>query len=150
MRNFAVKPSSLRRASLLSRVEVLLGRNMDSATLVLRVQPDADGNDEELAELAGRLRVQLLHLDVDSVDPVADDREAARAKGPEALVGWLAVHLGTEGIRTVIATVIGWATRTGHDVEISYGGDTLKVTGVTAAQQERVINDFLARHSPAP
>jgi hypothetical protein len=48
----------------------------------------------------------------------------------------------------VIAAVAGWAARTRHDVEMTWDGDTLKVSGVTSAQQERIINDFLARHAP--
>jgi hypothetical protein len=128
---------------------VMRGRGMeDVATLVLKVRPTTDEDDEELAEQAGRLRAQLLDLDVDSVDRVPDDQQIGGAKGLETLIGWLTVRLGSEGLRTVVAAVIAWASRTGHNVEISYGGDTLKVTGVTSAQQERIINDFLAHHSP--
>jgi hypothetical protein len=32
-------------------------------------------------------------------------------------------------------------------VEIAYAGDVLKVTGVTAAQQEKIIDAWLARHA---
>ena len=118
--------------------------------LVLRVQWASDDDDDELAELTQRLRTQLLELDVESVDPVADTSQQEGAKGLETLIGWLAVRLGEEGLRTVIAAVIGWVTRTGHSVEVSYNGDVLKVTGVTSAQQERVINDFLAHHASRP
>jgi hypothetical protein len=41
----------------------------------------------------------------------------------------------------------GWATRTRHDVEMTWDGDTLKVSGATSVQKERIINDFLARHA---
>jgi hypothetical protein len=118
------------------------------AALVLKIESAADEDDEELAEQAGRLRAQLLSLDVDSVDRVADDQQVEGAKGLEALIGSLAVRLGVEGLRTVVSSVVAWASRTGHNVEISYGGDTLKVSGVTSAQQERIIDDFLAHHSP--
>lgn len=118
--------------------------------LVLQVQLAPDGDDEELAELTRRLRTHLLDLDVDSVDPVADTSAPEGAKGLETLIGWLAVRFGKEGLRTVVAAVASWATRTGHDVDITYGGDTLKVSGVTSEQQERVINDFLAHHAPRP
>jgi hypothetical protein len=121
-----------------------------TADVVLQVQPSPDDDDAELAELTQRLRARLLDLDVDSVGPVADSSEPEGAKGLEALIGWLAVRIGKEGLRTVIAAVVGWATRTGHNVELSYDGDVLKVSGVTSAQQERVINDFLSRHAPRP
>jgi hypothetical protein len=51
--------------------------------LILRVQPAPDGDDDELAELTRRLRVQLLGLDVDSVDPMADSTDSGGAKGLE-------------------------------------------------------------------
>jgi hypothetical protein len=119
-----------------------------TTALVLVVQPTADEDDEELAELTSRLRAQLLDLDVDAVDPVTDERAAERGKGLEALIGWLAVRLGKEGLRSVLAAVVTWATRTGHTVEISYGSGKLKITAATPEQQERLVNDFLARHSP--
>jgi hypothetical protein len=117
--------------------------------LVVRVQPAADGDDEELAELTRRLRAQLLELDVDAVDPLAEDTDPDRAKGLGAVIGWLTVHLGGAGLREALAAVAAWATRTGRTVEVSYGGDTLKVTGVTSAQQEQIINGFLDRHAPS-
>lgn len=121
-----------------------------AADVVLRVQPWSDGDDAELANLTQRLRTQLLDLDVDAVDPVADTSQPEGAKGLESLIGWLAVRLGKEGLRTVIGAVVDWATRTGHSIEVSYDGESLKVSGVTSAQQERIIDDFLTRHAPCP
>jgi len=89
-------------------------------------------------------------LDVDSVDHVADTSAPEGAKGLETIVGWLAVKLGKEGLRTVLGAVVDWATRTGHSIEVTCDGETLKVTGVSSAQQERIINDYLARHAPRP
>jgi hypothetical protein len=124
-------------------------KGMENANpLVVQVQQLPDGDDEELSELTQQLRAQLLELDVDSVDLVAGTSAPGGAKGLETLIGWLAVRFGTEGLRTVIAAVAGWAARTRHDVEMTWDGDTLKVSGVTSAQQERIINDFLARHAP--
>lgn len=119
-------------------------------TLVLQVQSTSDSDDEELTEATQRLRTVLLDLDVDSVEPLPEIDVSEGAKGVETLVGWLAVRFGKEGLRTLVAGLVGWATRTGHNIEVSYGGDVLKVTGVTSAQQERVINDFLARHAFRP
>jgi hypothetical protein len=116
--------------------------------LVVQVQQLPDGDDEELSELTQQLRAHLLELDVDSVDLVAGTSPPGGAKGLETLIGWLAVRFGKEGLRTVIAAVAGWAARTRHDVEMTWDGDTLKVSGVTSAQQERIISDFLARHAP--
>jgi hypothetical protein len=132
-----------------NRQPELSGAAGTTGDVVLKVQPASDGDDAELAELTQRLRSRLLGLDVDAVDPIADTSPPAEgAKGLEALAGWLAVRLGKEALRQVIGQVVEWATRTNHTVEISYQGDTLKVTGVTSDQQERLINDFLDRHAP--
>ena len=117
-------------------------------SLMVHVYPSRDGDDEEVAALAQRLRTQLLELDVDSVESVAGVSPEEGAKGLETLIGWLAVRLGKEGLRTVVAAVVGWATRTGHSIEITCDGETLKVSAVTSEQQERIINDYLARHAP--
>lgn len=124
------------------------GAPSTAGDVVLKVQPASDGDNADLAELTQRLRTRLLDLDVDAVDPVADISPAEGAKGLETLVGWLAVRLGKEALRQVIGEVVAWATRANHTVEVSYQGDSLKVSGVTSAQQERLINDFLARHAP--
>jgi hypothetical protein len=116
--------------------------------LILRLQPDPSGDLEELAELTARLRAELLELDVDSVDALTDETTPEHAKGVAVLVGWLAVRFGTvEGLRAVVAAARGWASRTNRVVEVSYGGDMLKVTGVTSQQQEKIIDDWLARHA---
>ncbi len=41
-----------------------------------------------------------------------------------------------------------WTSRTGRTVEVSIGRDKLKVTGVTARQQDQIIDSWLARHAP--
>lgn len=129
------------------QADVLAAALQTTADVILQVQGGPDDDDAEIAGLTQRLRGQLLDLDVESVDPVADITESVGAKGLEALIGWLAVRFGKEGLRTVVAAVANWATRTGHNVEVVYGDDVLKVSGVTSAQQERLINDFLARHA---
>jgi hypothetical protein len=103
---------------------------------------------EELADLTALLRADLLELDVDSVDPVPVEAAPEQAKGVAELVGWLAVRFGTvETVRAVVAAVRGWAARTNRVVEVSVGGDVLKLTGATSEQQDRIIDGWLARHA---
>jgi len=119
--------------------------------LVVRVQAGPDEDAEELAGLARRLRALLLDLDVDSVGPLAADADADEegAKGLGAVLGALVVQFGgAGGLGSVLAAVAGWAARTGHSIEVRYGEDRLVVKGVTSAQQERIIDDFITRHSP--
>lgn len=122
----------------------------DRAEVVLVV--DGDGVDAgELGVLAGRLRDELLDLDVTSVEPVEPDSVPGHAKGLGALAGALAVKLGTlEGLRSVVAAVRGWAARTNRTVEVSIGGDQLKLTGVSSRQQEKIVDAWLARHATGP
>jgi hypothetical protein len=52
-----------------------------------------------------------------------------------------------DGLRAAVTIVRGWARRTGQTVEVSIGGDVLKVTGVTSQQQGEIIDAWLARHA---
>jgi hypothetical protein len=116
--------------------------------LTLQVQPAPGGDLDELVEVTGRLRAELLDLDVAAVDPVDEAAAPEHAKGLATLAGWLVLQFGSvAGLRAVVDAVRSWATRTNRVVEVGYGGDVLKVTGVTAAQQEKIIDAWLARHT---
>lgn len=126
------------------------GRGMVGVTgLFLQVLPAADSDAEELGDLAGRLRAELLGVDVVAVAPLAAGAAPEGAKGLGTLAGWLAVQFGTpDGLHAVVTAVRGWALRTGSSVEVGIGGDVLKVTGATSRQQEKIIDAWLARHAP--
>ena len=47
-----------------------------------------------------------------------------------------------------MAAVHGFASRRGRTVEVSIGGDSLKVIGATCQEQEKIIDAWLARHGP--
>ncbi|MFI9328909.1 hypothetical protein ACIGZJ_15330 [Kitasatospora sp. NPDC052868] len=121
--------------------------NLDGLTL--QVQPAPDLDPEDLAELTGLLRAELLdEVDVAAADPVDSASAPDHAKGLETLVGWLVVQFGTiDTLRAVVGAVRSWAGRTNRAVEVSYGGDVLKLSGATSEQQEKIINDWLARHT---
>lgn len=118
----------------------------DSDKLALQVSPRPDDDVGELAELTGLLRNELLDLDVATVDQFAAGEVPAGAKGVTAVVGWLAVQLGPGALRAVLAKVADWAARSDRSVEVTYGGDTLKLTRASREQQEKIIDDWLARH----
>jgi hypothetical protein len=122
----------------------------DSGGLVLQVYPAPEDDAGELTELAGWLRTELLDLDVQGVDQLLSDAVPAGAKGVAAIAGWLAVQLGPEALRTVLAKVADWVTRNDRVVEVSYGADTLKLGRATREQQEKVIDVWLARHAASP
>ena len=120
----------------------------DADRLILQVLPVADSDAEELADLAGGLCAELLATDAASVAPVTADAAPVGAKGLGTAAGWLVAQVGTlDGLRAAVAAVRGWARRTGRTVEVSIGGDVLKVTGVTSQQQGEIIDAWLARHA---
>jgi hypothetical protein len=119
----------------------------DSGGLILQVCPAPEDDAGELAELTGLLRSELLDLDVSAVDRLPDEAVPLGTKGVSAIAGWLAVQLGPEALRAVLAKVADWVTRSDRAVEISYGGDTLKLGRATREQQEKIIDDWFARHA---
>jgi hypothetical protein len=86
-------------------------------------------------------------LDVQDVHPIVGEAVPTGAKGASAISGWLLVHLGPEALRAVLARVADWAARNDRTVEVSYGGDTLKVARATPEQQAKIIDGWLAQHS---
>lgn len=118
----------------------------------LQAAPGADA--EELAQLAGRLRAELLDLDVDAV------RQPERGEAPEESkgAGWLAagelaVRLVTspEVLAAVIAGIRSWLGRnSARSVKLTLGGDALEVSGVSSAEQERLIDLWVSRHATVP
>ena len=121
----------------------------DADGLILQVLPVGDSDAEELADLAGGLHAELLDVEAVSVAPLTAETAPEGAKGLGDVVGWLVAQFGTlDGLRAVVSLVRGWTSRTGRTVEVSIGGDALKVTGATSEQQEMIIDAWLARHSP--
>ena len=122
---------------------------MDVDGLIVHVLPVADSDAEELADLAAELHAELLSVDGASIAPLTAETAPEGAKGLGDVIGWLVAQFGTlDGLRAVVAAVRGWSARTGRTVEVSIGGDALKVTGVTSQQQEKIIEAWLARHAP--
>jgi hypothetical protein len=116
--------------------------------LILQVLPVADSDAEELADLAGELHAELLGVDEASFALLTDEASPDGAKGLGTLAGGLLAQFGTlDELRAVVAAVRRWALRTGRTVEVTIGGDMLKVTGVTTQQQEKIIDTWLARHA---
>lgn len=116
--------------------------------VLVHVSPQLDGDEEELAEAVMMLREELLELDVRAAEPLLEENAPESSKGALAAVGgWLAVTLGAEALRLVVNRVVSWAARSNSTVEISLGGDVLKVTGLDRDQQNRLIDEWLARQA---
>lgn len=112
----------------------------------LQVVPGAGDDAEQLDELTLMLQEELLELDVAAVEPLSEGPAPEDSKGVVAAVGgWLAVHFGPAGLKAVVNAVATWAGRTGRTVELTLGGDTLKLTGASAELQSSAVAEFFAR-----
>ena len=122
----------------------------------LRLHLSEEGADaERLAVLTGYLRAELRQLDVIeevSALPAGEPPPGARVFGV-ATVGALLIALGqsAEGLRSVVSVIRDWLRRgegTGRAVRLELDGDALELSQATAADQERLIELFIRRHTP--
>ncbi|GAA3159747.1 hypothetical protein GCM10010451_04410 [Streptomyces virens] len=125
-----------------------VSRGTQRMRLVLTGQ--RDGDQEELDELTLRLRERLLELDVDDVEPVRSEDVPDGAKPVDAIaVGALAVTLAPIALRSVLDLVRTWIeNRPVRTVALTLGEDSLELEAVSAADQQRLIDAFLAAHGP--
>jgi uncharacterized protein YjiS (DUF1127 family) len=114
----------------------------------LQAGPDTDA--EELAQLAGRLRAELLDLEVAAVRQPTRGESVQGAKGAGMLAaGELVVGLvaSPEVLASLIDTVRSWLGRNrARSVKLTLSGDALEVSGVSSAEQDRLIDLWVARH----
>jgi hypothetical protein len=115
----------------------------------VQIVTDTSTEADELEALTLALREELLDLEVASVDHLTDPQAPRDSKGGLSLLGgWLAVHLGPEALRRVFSTIAAWASRANRTVELSIDGDVLKLSGVDAGTQTRIVDEWFARHLP--
>ena len=121
------------------------------AELIVQVSEDgADG--EQLTVLAGFLRQELLHLDVEDVTALNGGQPPQGARALDATVlGGLLVSLGesAEGLRMVVSAVQGWLDRshgTRRRVRLELDGDVLELWDATPSQEDRLVGLFIGRH----
>src|SRR5829696_7750364 len=113
--------------------------------LALQVEAGREDDQDELVKLTARLRDELLDLEVSDVAPVTEATAPEDAKGLAVLTGWLLVHFGSvSALREVFAAIRDWSARTKREVEVTLDGEVLKVSGISSAQQERIIDVWLA------
>ena len=123
------------------------------AELSVTVQATADTDTEELAQLTSRLRDELLSLDVDTVHLASGGDAPDSSKGIDLLAaGGLVVRfaLRQELLRSVIDGIRSWLTRQhARSIKLTLDGDSLELTGVSSAQQDRLVELWVMRHGGA-
>lgn len=108
-----------------------------------------DTDAPELARLTGQLRGQLLELSVDTVELERSEEipEGAKPLDP-VTIGALVVTLGPAVLEAAVALVDRWlAHRPVRSAKLTIGGDSIELTQATAADQQRLVEAFVARHA---
>jgi hypothetical protein len=103
---------------------------------------------EEISDTApylALLREELRDFDDVNLADVPDfvPNDAKGIAGLAALVASLPVS----GMAALFRFLRSWAARTERTLEVSIGGDTMKIGGATQEQQDRVIEVWLDRHA---
>jgi hypothetical protein len=115
------------------------------AQLCVQVQGLPDSDDEERAELAGRLRDEMLQQGVEEVGhPEVHAPEGAKGAAFE----WAQLVVGLAGsLGPLLAALRGWIGRhpdAGITLEID--GDKIALDKASPAERQRLVEAFLARH----
>jgi len=119
-----------------------------SEEVTVRVAGVLGDDDEELTVATAWLRDELLALDVDDVEPLAGEAMPDGAKGLGVALAAVLVKVGSGvSLRAVLDALLRWARASRRDLEVTLDGDTLRLTGVSAEQQDKIIDAWLARHA---
>jgi hypothetical protein len=121
----------------------------NGALLQIQIGQPQDTDAEELEDATGRLRDELLELDVDAVERPAAGSAPPGSRGLEvAALGTLLVSVAHDALPVVLATLGRWVSRHGERrVTIELDGDRIEVSGASAEDQRRLVDAFLARHA---
>jgi hypothetical protein len=126
---------------------------VERGELTVKVEVTADTDVEELAQLTGRLRDELLDLDVDAVKPVSGGEAPDSSKGVGLLAaGGLVVRfvLRQDLLQSIIDGIRSWLGRQhARSIKLTLDGDSLELTGVSSAEQDRLIELWVMRHARA-
>jgi hypothetical protein len=121
------------------------------ARLAVEVSAGPSADSEELDQLVGQLRRELLELEVESVDRARGGPVPKGARAVDVLaLGTLLVSLVDPAtvLPAVVAAVQAWLGGRGQrSVKLELDGDVLEVTGLSSRDQGRLIDGWLDRHT---
>src|ERR1035438_489379 len=120
--------------------------------MVVEIDVGPSDDAEYMARLTYRLRDELLNLDVDDVQIAANDEvpENAKAIGLVAAGGLVVRFIGHEVLESIIDRVRSWLARQHcRSIKLTLDGDTLELTGVSSAEQNRLVDLWVTRHAGA-
>ena len=113
---------------------------------------DRDEDAAELDEAARQLQRELLELDVDDVQRRREGAPPPGARAVDAaMLGGLAVTAGKDVIGAVVRAIVQWiGRRSDRSVKLTIGEDSIELSSVSAEDQRRLVESFLARHASGP
>jgi len=115
--------------------------------VTLDAEPETDS--EDLERLTRQLREELSELDVQADLMTGGPAPVNTRAGDIITWGTLLLTLAASGgaITTLIGVLQAWLTRQERrGVTLEMDGDKLQVTGITSAEQQRLIDAWLRRH----
>lgn len=126
-----------------------MSENRDASEDEVLVQVVGDDDDEsaDIQAFARALRGELLRLDVEDVDLVTEESLPEGAKGLAVITGLLNVRTIAKELRSVIGGLRSWIARNNRSVTITLDGDTLTLSTASTAEQEKLIDLFIAKHA---
>jgi hypothetical protein len=115
------------------------------SSIRLHVSADGERDPERAAELAWRLRSELLEYDVERVDVAPGGEAPSGAKGPA--MEWAQLIVTFAGaMPPLIGAVQQWLYRQRDcDVVIEYEGERLALKGLDDAQRDRIVGAWLRK-----
>lgn len=120
----------------------------DQPDLIVQVRAEAGDDRRAVLVLTEQLRVALLDLDIDDVETRISGDVPPGGKGA-GLVESLVVKLGVVAVTAAVGKIREWAGRSGRNVKVTIDGDSIELTGATAAQQQQLLDIWLARRAAA-
>jgi hypothetical protein len=120
------------------------------ARLELHVDAGPGADEEELEQLTLRLLRELAELDVESIEREGGGPAPPGTRAADILaLGTLVVTLvrSSERLSAVVAVLQSWLTGRQRSVKLELDGDVLEVTGLSTADQRRLIASWIARQA---
>jgi Effector Associated Constant Component 1 len=115
--------------------------------ILVNVDAGPGADDAETAELAARLRDELLAHELEPQDVSTTAPPGAKGLGVD--VGSLLVVLAASGgvLTSLIGTLQSWLLRqSGSKLLLEIDGDRIELTGATDEERRRALDAWLARH----
>ncbi len=125
-----------------------MGGSVSTMSIAIELEPGVDA--EELDQQLRWLREELLELEVESVNRVSGDTAPDGAKAPAAdLASTLIIAFSNSAVLAALVGVVRtWLSRgLGRRVKLQIGADSIEIEGLSAVDQEKLIEQWIARNA---